>query len=102
MKIDKTKDGDVMMVRIEGILNIKTAPQLGEDLKGELDDVSRLVFDLAACKYTSSSGLRVILDVYQTLSERGGSMSLINVNKMFYDTLKLSGFTDFIDIKRAE
>ncbi len=102
MNVKKTKDGDVLTVAIEGSLDIKTSPQLKEAMKGELESVSSLIFDLADCNYTSSAGLRVILESYQILSERGGDLSIINANSVLYDTLKLSGFTDFIDIKRAE
>ncbi|SCX84230.1 anti-sigma B factor antagonist [Lachnospiraceae bacterium XBB2008] len=102
MNVKKTKDGDVLTVAIEGSLDIKTSPQLKEALKGELENVSSLIFDLADCNYTSSAGLRVILESYQILSERDGGLSIINANSVLYDTLKLSGFTDFIDIKRAE
>ena len=102
MNVKKTKDGDVLTVAIEGSLDIKTSPQLKEAMKGELENVSSLIFDLADCNYTSSAGLRVILESYQILSERDGGLSIINANSVLYDTLKLSGFTDFIDIKRAE
>ncbi len=102
MNINKNKEGDVLKVAIEGSLDIKTSPLLKEAMKGELDGVSSLIFDLADCNYTSSAGLRVILESYQILSERGGNLSIINANSVLYDTLKLSGFTDFIDIKRAE
>ena len=102
MNVKKTKDGDVLTVAIEGSLDIKTSPQLKEAMRGELENVSSLIFDLADCNYTSSAGLRVILESYQILSERDGGLSIINANSVLYDTLKLSGFTDFIDIKRAE
>ena len=102
MNVNKIKDGDVLTVAIEGSLDIKTSPQLREAMIGELDNISSLIFNLSDCNYTSSAGLRVILESYQILSAKGGNMSIINVNSMLYDTLKLSGFTDFIDIKRAE
>lgn len=102
MNVNKIKDGDVLTVAIEGSLDIKTSPQLREAMIGELDNISSLIFNLSDCNYTSSAGLRVILESYQILSAEGGNMSIINVNSMLYDTLKLSGFTDFIDIKRAE
>ncbi len=101
MNVNKKKEGDVLTVIIEGALDIKTAPELSKELKGELDDVKTLVFDLAGSEYTSSSGLRVFLDAFQTISKNGGSMSMINVNKTFYDILKLTGFTDFIDIRQV-
>ncbi len=100
MNVNKNKEGDVLTVSIEGILNINTAPELSKELKGELDDVKTLIFDLAGTEYTSSAGLRVLLDAFQTISKNEGKMTMINVNKSFYDILKLTGFTDFIDIRQ--
>lgn len=101
MNINKTKGGEILTVKIEGSLDIKTAPDLSKALKGELDDVKEVDFDLADTDYTSSSGLRVLLETFQVMSEKEGRMVLKNVNDSFYDILKLSGFTDFIEIERA-
>ena len=102
MNVVKKKDGDVLNVAIEGSLDINTAPELKNQLKGELDDVNKVIFDLAKTEYTSSAGLRVLLETFQILHAKGGTMSMINVNGVFYDILKLSGFTDFLDIQLAE
>ena len=102
MKVEKKKDGDLLTVFIEGTLDINTAPELKKELKGELEDVNKVVFDLKNTDYTSSAGLRVFLETFQILSKKGGTISMINVNPVFYDILKLSGFVDFLDIQRAE
>ncbi len=101
MNVEKKKDGDVLTVLIEGTLDINTAPELKSQLKGKLDDVNKVIFDLQKTSYTSSAGLRVLLETFQVLHAKGGTMSMINVNEVFYDILKLSGFTDFLDIQRA-
>ncbi len=102
MKVDKKKDGDLLTVSIEGSLDINTAPELKKELKGELEDVNKVVFDLKNTDYTSSAGLRVFLEAFQILEKKGGTIAMINVNKVFYDILRLSGFTDFLDIQEAE
>ena len=102
MKVDKVKEGDLLTVSIEGTLDINTAPELKKELMGELDDVNKVVFDLLKTDYTSSAGLRVFLETFQILGKKGGTISMINVNAVFYDILKLSGFTDFLDIQKAE
>ncbi len=102
MKIIKQKEQDELTVKIEGALDIKTAPELSKEVMGELEGVKNLSFDLAGTDYISSSGLRVILGAFQVIAKNGGSMSIINVNEEIYDILKLSGFTDFIDIRQAQ
>ena len=99
MEIAKEKNDGVLTVGISGALDIRTAPELQEALKGELDDVNEVIFDLGNSDYTSSAGLRVFLEVFQVLEKKDGNMKLRNVNKSFYDILKISGFTDFLDIE---
>lgn len=99
MTVKKEKNGDELIVSIEGAVDITTAPELQAALDGELDDVKSVVFDLKDSDYTSSSGLRVILGTYQILEKKGGTIKLKNVNKAFYDILKMTGFTDFIQIE---
>lgn len=99
MTVTKEKNGNVLNVAIEGELNIKTAPELKEELDGELDGVMEVYFDLKDCPYTSSAGLRVILGVYQVLDERDGRMVLKNVNDVFMGILEETGFTDFLEIE---
>ena len=101
MNVEKKKDGDVLTVKIAGSLDIKTAPELRSQIIGELEGASNVVFDLKETSYTSSAGLRVLLEAFQILNAKGGSMSMVNVNDVFYDILELSGFTEFLDIQRA-
>ena len=99
MEIAKEKKDGILTVSISGALDIRTAPELKEALQGELEDVKEVIFDLGNSDYTSSAGLRVFLETYQILERKDGNMILRNVNKSFYDILKISGFTDFLDIE---
>ena len=101
MTVKKEKTGDTLLISVEGAIDINTSPQLQAELDGELDDINLIIFDLKESTYTSSSGLRVMLGTYQIMEKKGGRMILRNVNKLFYDILKMSGFTDFIEIESA-
>ncbi len=101
MEITKKKEGETLTVSIEGALDIRSAPDLTKALQGELEDVTEVFFDMGKTDYTSSAGLRVLLQTFQVLEEKGGRMVLKNVNEAFYDILKLSGFTDFLEIEKA-
>ena len=102
MKVIKQKEADVLTVKIEGSLDINTSPELRSELISEIEEVKEVIFDLGDTVYTSSAGLRVILETFQILRKNGGNMMMINVNSDFYETLKLAGFTEFIDIKQAQ
>lgn len=102
MKVKKEKKGKVLNVAINGELNVKTAPQLNDELDGELDDVTEVCFDLEDCPYSSSAGLRVILGAYQTMEEKGGCVILKNVNEILYNILEEVSFMDYMEVRMSD
>lgn len=60
MNIQKTLSGAALTVALEGRLDTTTAPKL-EELRGSVDGVSRLVFDLAKLEYISSAAFACCL-----------------------------------------
>ena len=99
MTVTKEKNGNILNVAIEGDVDINTAPVLQQELDGELDDVTEVIFDLKNTGYTSSAGLRVFLGTYQILDDKDGRMVLKNVNESFMSILEVTGFTDFLEIE---
>ena len=97
MNIQKTLSGTTLTVAPEGRLDT-TAPKLEEELRGSVDGVSRLVFDLAKLEYISSAGLRVLLAM-QKLMNRQGAMLLRNVNEAVMEVFEVTGFSDILRIE---
>ena len=97
MNIQKTLSGAALTVALEGRLDTTTAPKL-EELRGSVDGVSRLVFDLAKLEYISSAGLRVLLAM-QKLMNRQGAMLLRNVNEAVMEVFEVTGFSDILCIE---
>lgn len=69
-----------------------------EELRGSVDGVSRLVFDLAKLEYISSAGLRVLLAM-QKLMNQQGEMVLQNVNEAVMEVFEVTGFSDILSIE---
>ena len=97
MNIQKTLSGAALTVALEGRLDTTTVPKL-EELRGSVDGVSRLVFDLAKLEYISSAGLRVLLAM-QKLMNRQGAMLLRNVNEAVMEVFEVTGFSDILRIE---
>ena len=97
MNIQKTVSGAALAVALEGRLDTTTAPKL-EELRGSVDGVSRLVFDLAKLEYISSAGLRVLLAM-QKLMNRQGAMLLRNVNEAVMEVFEVTSFSDILRIE---
>ena len=98
MNIQKALSGAALTVALEGRLDTTTAPTLEEELRGSVDGVSRLVFDLAKLEYISSAGLRVLLAM-QKLMNRQGAMLLRNVNEAVMEVFEVTGFSDILRIE---
>ena len=55
MNINITKNGNELIVALEGRLDTLTSPDLEEELEDKLDGIKRLVFDLGGLEYISSA-----------------------------------------------
>lgn len=99
MTAKKEKMNDRLRVEISGSVDANTADSLRSAVMDELDDVTIVVFEMAEMDYISSAGLRVILEVYQTLDERDGKVVLENVREELREIFELTGFSDFMEMK---
>ena len=97
MNIQKTLSGAALTVALEGRLDTTTAPKL-EELRGSVDGVSRLVFDLAKLEYISSAGLRVLLAMQKIMNQQR-EMVLQNVNEAVMEVFEVTGFSDILRIE---
>ena len=98
MKITKNQNGTSLQVALEGRLDTTTAPDLENELKYCLDDVTEVTMDLAKLDYISSAGLRVLLSVHKALNGKGG-LKLINVNEIVGEVFDVTGFADILTIE---
>lgn len=99
LKINKETAGDLLTVHIVGDLNIKTSPQLEEELTKSIDGVKKLVLDFTEVEYISSAGLRVLLAMEKAMRRQGGSMTLLHVNSAVKEIIRLSGFLQVMHIE---
>ena len=97
MTINKTKNGDALVVALEGRLDTMTAPELEAELKTALDGVETLTIDMAKLDYISSAGLRVLLSTQKVMGRRGG-MTLTNVGAAIMEIFDVTGFADILTI----
>lgn len=99
MKIDKTINGDQIIINVEGHLDTNTAPQL-ETVLNEILDGNRvnLVIDFSNLEYLSSAGLRALLTAQKKTNEVVGNLVIKHVNPTVMEVLKLTGFSEFLII----
>ena len=98
MKITKEKNGNALLVALEGRLDTMTAPELEAELKQELNGVESLELDFSKLDYISSAGLRVLLSAHKTMNPKGG-MKVTHVNEIVQEVFDVTGFADILDIE---
>lgn len=97
MTIEKTADGEKLLIKLAGRLDTSTAPDLEKEVTA-LQGVSALTFDFEELEYISSAGLRVLLSA-QKIMNKQGSMVIKNVNDTIDEVFEITGFSDILTIE---
>lgn len=98
MKITQNKNGNNLIVAVEGRLDTTTSPELDSALKSSLDGVTSLELDFSKLDYISSAGLRVLLSVHKIMSKQG-EMKVTHVNELIMEVFEVTGFSDILNIE---
>ncbi len=98
MEILKTKNGTTLNLSLEGRLDTTTAPQLENELKQSITDVTELVLDFEKLEYISSAGLRVLLSAQKVMNKQG-TMVIKNVCSDIQEVFEITGFMDILTIE---
>lgn len=97
MDLKTLANGDVQIVAVKGNLDALTAPELGDAFATLLrEGNAKLVADLTGLEYTSSAGLRVLLNGAKEARSKGGDLRFANVQPNVKKVLDLSGFMSII------
>lgn len=97
MEIKTYKSNNVTVLAVSGRIDSQTAPELSKLAKAALEGgASRLVFDFSKVDYTSSAGMRVILNTAKGARAQGGDLYLAGVQLPVEKVLSLAGFSSMI------
>ena len=98
MKITKEKnENGALTIRMEGQLDTEAAPE-AEKAIGGLEGVTDLTIDMNGLLYISSSGIRMLAALQETMDEQG-SMVIINADKEILQAFEITGLNDIFNIK---
>lgn len=87
------------VVSVVGSLDALTSPELADFLSSNVRDGKiNLIADLTQLEYTSSAGLRVLLNGVKEARQKGGDLRLASVQPNVRKVLDLSGFTSILKI----
>ncbi len=98
MTIKQEKNADKLTLLIAGRIDTKTAPELEQVVKTELEGVTELVLDLAETSYISSAGLRVMLMAQKQMNKQG-RMKVVHASSDLMEIFEVTGFSDILTIE---
>ena len=99
LKIKKEKDGNTLALKLDGRLDTLTAPELEKELVSSMEDVTNVILDFKDLEYISSAGLRVLLNLEQTMEDKG-ELKVLHVNDEIMEVFEITGFSEMLDIER--
>lgn len=96
--------GQSLTVVIAGELDHCAAPQIRQMLDGLLEDptVTQLTLDLENLSFMDSSGIGVLLGRLRQLQERGGTLSVKNMQPPVEKLFRLSGLHRVIGVEKSD
>jgi anti-sigma B factor antagonist len=99
-KIDTEKlDGGVPVIKLEGEVDVYTAPQLKQQMITLLEaGTKQIVVDLTNVEYFDSTALGVLIGGLKRMRERDGNLSLVCPNARIRRVFEITGLDKIFDI----
>lgn len=104
MDITTDLEGNVLIARIKGELDISTVPLFKEKItnKTESREVKILLLNLNKVSFIDSSGLGAILGRYRYLKKKGGKVLLAGLKPQIKKILTMAGMLKIMNEYKSE
>ena len=91
-------EGETLTVTLTGRLDTLTTPKLEQAIEPELDGVKNLILEMRDLVYISSSGLRLIMNLVQLVSDQG-TITARHVSQDLMSIFRMTGFNQLMTIE---
>jgi anti-sigma B factor antagonist len=99
LRVDARSEQDRVVIRLEGELDLASAPLLQAALEeAETDAASTLVLDLRQLRFMDSTGLRIILWARERWRSRGQELALTVGSSQVQRLLAVSGVGEHLRV----
>lgn len=99
MEVVKSKQGEVLVVDLNGRLDANTADGFEQQIIPDIEEgESKVLVDFSQLDYISSAGLRVLLMAARKLQDSNGKIALCSLKKNIQTVFDLAGFSTIFQI----
>lgn len=98
MTIKVYEENGKQIIAPEGKIDHVTVEKFEEKITELCNANNSLILDMAGVEYVSSAALRAILNANDLLADKDG-LTIRNVNKKVMEILRITGFSDYLDIQ---
>ncbi|HOP65222.1 MAG TPA: STAS domain-containing protein [Spirochaetota bacterium] len=104
MPLDYTKTENVVIIYPSGRLDIEQSSYLEIELEKlvSLEKESNFLFNMAGVDYVNSYSLKMILNTYLDLRNKGRHLAVCNINSVIRKLLNIIGHDDMFEVFNSE
>jgi len=95
MQIREYKIDSIVVIRLTGDLDSRSASATQEQILPSLPADERILLDLTGVPFMSSAGLRTMLLIYRQAQIMNSSVALVGLSSELRDVLTATGFLSF-------
>lgn len=101
MNVEISSNSKVIIFKIEGSIDSKTAGDLQLQIMGKVTETDKVILSLSKVDFVSSAGLRLLLMVYRQIKIKNGQVILVGVSEEIKDVMSMTGFINFFNISNT-
>lgn len=95
MEIETQRGGDVLVVTIAGEMDANNCGDLAKAVEPDLGpELERIEIDAAELTFIDSSGISALIELHEKMSERGGSVVVVEPTTPVRRVLEITGLAE--------
>jgi anti-sigma B factor antagonist len=102
MKVETKLDGNILMVNLEGEVDMSSSGQVWDAispfLEGKKPKAKAAIINLSKVSYMDSSGIATIVRAWQTTKKSGGKLKLASPSPSVQDVFELAHVNTIFEI----
>lgn len=95
--VDRGTDGELLM---SGDLDTRTSRDADALFDQMADRFTNITLNMKELEYVSSAGLRAIRNLYIKLNQKGGKLTITNVNENVMEVFEMTGLAGLLNIRQ--